>query len=441
MSADAIKPRHYAKIPGLIRRDKGDLPADRFAAQLRRRMAAFEFIEAAKPPPVRPANPFLIGTADGPISRILLTIPRYAVDDPTMSAAYQALIGSLPSNTALVILVQQSAKASVESWLTNAGRSAKSIVDTFEDTLNISIWAEDGYVVAQDKASGVTYFVEPYSFPRYGDGLVADFVTNFTDLRSTQAPLYFQGGNTLIGDDFFLIGADYPANSLQYVNQGVLQPPDPTKPKAFIEQMYRDYLDHSRRLIYVGSGLPVPAQNTREITVDGEVWRETICAGNHPGTAQPLFHIDMFITLIGRANQKYKLLVGDPATAFKLLDRVAPEHAMVRIFDDIAESLSAHGFDVLRNPLPLVYIDDPAHKQRMWYFATSNNALVQNSPTKEVWLPTYGYGEWSELSKTDAANKKLWEDLGFRVHQLPDFHPFAENLGAVHCIKKYLSRG
>lgn len=116
MLPDPIKPRHYAKIPSLIRRDKGDIPVERFADQLRKRMAAFEFVEAAKPPPVRPSNPSLIGTADGPISRILLTIPQYAVDDPTMSAAYQALIGSLPSNTAFVVLVQQSAKTSVKSW-------------------------------------------------------------------------------------------------------------------------------------------------------------------------------------------------------------------------------------------------------------------------------------------------------------------------------------
>jgi hypothetical protein len=86
-------------------------------------------------------------------------------------------------------------------------------------------------------------------------------------------------------------------------------------------------------------------------------------------------------------------------------------------------------------------MDDPSAKERMWYFATSNNALVQNAPTNDVWLPTYGYGNWKELTKTDAANKKVWEDLGFTVHQLSDFHPFAENLGAVHCIKKYLGRG
>ena len=86
-------------------------------------------------------------------------------------------------------------------------------------------------------------------------------------------------------------------------------------------------------------------------------------------------------------------------------------------------------------------MDDVTSQERMWYFATSNNALVQNAFSKEVWLPTYGYGNWTELKKTDDANKQIWEGLGFTVHQLSDFHPFAENLGAVHCIKKYLARG
>jgi hypothetical protein len=94
----------------------------------------------------------------------------------------------------------------------------------------------------------------------------------------------------------------------------------------------------------------------------------------------------------------------------------------------------------MRNPLPLVYMDDPAARERVWYFATANNALVQNGTTKDVWLPTYGYGNWAALEKTDAANEAVWNGLGFTVHKLTDFHPFAENLGAVHCIKKYLAR-
>jgi hypothetical protein len=86
-------------------------------------------------------------------------------------------------------------------------------------------------------------------------------------------------------------------------------------------------------------------------------------------------------------------------------------------------------------------MDDEARRERSWYFATSNNALVQNAPARHVWLPTYGHGSWPELQATDQANAQIWTTLGFEVHELGDFHPFAENLGAVHCIKKYLERG
>ena len=41
----------------------------------------------------------------------------------------------------------------------------------------------------------------------------AHLVSEATELQATQSPLYFQGGNILIGDDFVLIGADYPANT------------------------------------------------------------------------------------------------------------------------------------------------------------------------------------------------------------------------------------
>jgi hypothetical protein len=381
-------------------------------------------------------------TADGAIKRLLFTIPAYAAADPIMSAAYKRLLATLPADTRLVILVQESAEPTVRQWLADAHRQTAAEVSTFDDTINISIWAEDGYVVARDAPTGATYFVEPYAFPRYADTLIADFVTNFTDLRSTQAPLYFQGGNVLIGDDFLLIGADYPANPLEYVRRGVLRPPPGVTPQDFVKSLYSDYLDRHRRLHCVGSRVAVPQQQTHRITVNGQPWNETICAGNQAGTVQPLFHIDMFITLIGRqAGGRYRVLVGDPAQAFAILGTRAPAHAMQRVFDDIAGQLDQLGFEVMRNPLPLIYVDDDIRRERLWYFATANNALVQNDPTKQVWLPTYGRGSWPELNATDQANTEIWTDLGFEVHPLGDFHAFAENLGAVHCIKKYLERG
>jgi hypothetical protein len=102
----------------------------------------------------------------------------------------------------------------------------------------------------------------------------------------------------------------------------------------------------------------------------------------------------------------------------------------------------AQGFDVIRNPLPLTYVDDPEAKLRTWYMATANNCLVQiTDQSSDVWLPTYGHANWADLAAVDAANRRIWQELGFTVHELGDYHPFAQNLGAVHCIKKYIARG
>jgi hypothetical protein len=59
-----------------------------------------------------------------------------------------------------------------------------------------------------------------------------------------------------------------------------------------------------------------------------------------------------------------------------ILGRPPLPQALSEIFDDVARELETHGFEVIRNPLPLTYVDDPEARQRFWYFATSNNCLV-----------------------------------------------------------------
>jgi hypothetical protein len=434
-----IKERHYRQIAQLVRRDQGDNDTHMLEGDPATMLNALQSIVESRT--LGPPHPELVPTADGAIERILLTVPNYAVDDAAVAQAYRSLLSALPPSLRLVVLTQKSCEASVRTWLANSHLSARAEVNALDDMVNISIWAEDAYVVAKDSDNQTTYFVEPFSFPRYADSLVAEHVSDFTDLKHSRVPLYFQGGNVLIGDDFFLIGADYPAISLRYVGPHKVLKPLGVPPKDLIKSLYRQYLDHDRNVIYVGSQRKVPTEQKRETTINHDRWREVICAGNSKGTVQPLFHIDMFITLVGPSKRGYKLLVGDPFAASKLLGGDLPTHAMPQVFDDIATQLTALGFDVERNPLPLIYMDDLQHKERMWYFASANNALVQNSPVKKVWLPTYGYGAWKELAKTDEANAQIWRELGFDVNLLGDFHPFAESLGAVHCIKKYLARG
>ena len=426
MPSPPLRPRSYATTPGLVRRTAADYsPAERRARGARSYLTSSVL-------DLRPVDPRLVSSAEGRITRMLLTVPRYAAESTPISAVYASLLAALGDDVDLTILTHESVADEVRGWRQAGG----DVVLDVEDHLMFSVWAEDGYVMVTDR-NEATWFVEPYAFPRYGDGLVAELVANGTGLHKAQAPLYFQGGNVLIGDDFVLLGADYPAESLEYVGD-VLTPGPGESPADLVKRLYTEYLDTGRRLLYVGSRVPVPAETTRTVEIDGEEWTEVVHTGNAPETAQPVFHIDMFITLAGRGRDgRYRVLVGDPSLAADLLgERVAP-HAMRQVFDSVAGVLRRLGFDVVRNPLPLVYVDDPAERLRVWYFATANNALVEPG---RVILPTYGHGAWEALEVVDRANADLWRSLGYEVATLADCHPLAEALGSVHCIKKYLGR-
>ncbi len=431
--------RHYDKVDELVVRTASDVSPE----FMRARGDVEPMIERLKA--ARPVRPRLVGSADGAIEQLLLTIPAYAVRSVSLAEVYQDLLAQLSPEADIVALTHESVRDDVAAWLARTGRPDSATIVAAPDHLQFSVWAEDGYVaVTDDDVDGAaTCLLEPFTFPRYGDSLIADFVSHATDMSNSQAPLYFQGGNVLIGDDFFLIGVDYPAESLAYVRQGVVAPNTGETAEQLVRRLYGEYLDAAREIVYVGSTVPVPEQQSQTFHLDGEEWTELLYLGNKPGTAQPLFHIDMFISMAGRGNDgRYRLFVGDPRKAADVLGGPVYPHAMAEVFDNVARTLEAGGFEVHRNPLPLVYVDDVEARTRVWYFATSNNVLVETRPDRgpTVYLPTYGHGAWSALAATDEANRTLWEELGFATVALGDFHPFAENLGAAHCITKYLGR-
>ncbi len=430
-----LKQAHYKFSPEMRPRYRRDPFAgpEAFVA----RAGAFDLFDHLGPQLV---DPHLVSSVFGSIERLLFTAPSYVFDYPAYSQPYQDLLGKLPGNTDFFFLVHERARQSLETMIAAVGAQARSTIVEAPDFMRFTVWAEDAYAVTQEGGAGTSFLVEPASFARAQDALIADIMAAATDLDLDHASLYYQGGNILIGDDFWLLGTDYPNRSLAL---GLVVPePGETKLEA-VQRAYGGRLDSQKQLFLVGSTIPVPSQAEQQFTMNGQTWVEELYAGNSPGTVQPMFHIDMFVTLAGRSSNGTPIaLVGDPRLASDILQEPLLPQAMAPVYDDIAAKLVAQGFEVVRNPLPLVYQDDPSRRRRYWYFATSNNALVQVvGASKQVWLPTYGYGDWSDLQATDNANRDVWEGLGFTVEMLGDFHPFAFNLGAVHCIKKYLLRG
>ncbi|EDX82695.1 hypothetical protein S7335_997 [Synechococcus sp. PCC 7335] len=402
-------------------------------------------------------NPSLVSSLHGSLERLLFTIPDWVFfpkNDPynpeniyapseslvikKYADVFRAILRTIPSKTVRTILTHEVAENTLKKWLNEFGLVDNFEIITVSRDIRFTVWAEDAYCICNDLNDKEKYFVEPASFRRADDAYIADKVSVKTDIESTQVKLYFQGGNILIGDDFWMIGADYPSNS---IDLGFIQQKEGESEREAVKRVYGEKLDKDRRLIVLGSRVPVPSTQTRPILIGEEMWTEVLFFGNGEGTVQPLFHIDMFISLAGRnENGKYRVLVADPKSAYELLDKPLPEGAMQPVFDDISRQLKQLGFEVIRNPMPMAYDDDDANKTRYWYFATSNNVLLQDSP-KIVWIPTYAHGFWADFSVTDEKNKEIWESLGYEVRQLPDFHPFAANLGAAHCITKYLQRG
>jgi len=429
--------RASASIPRRDRQPSGDAMRAGFTALQ---------VSPAELAPASPVEPHILSSAHGALTGVLLCYPNYLDGDFAMSATYAELLRTLPPGCAVTFLVHPAVAGDLAAMIERENPAIPPTVIESPDYLAFSVWAEDGYVTVLDTGRDPveTFLVEPFSFPRYGDSMIADLVAEATPVQATQSPLYFQGGNVLVGDDFVLVGADYLVKTLEAWKES-----DPVllggaKPVTKATKLFTTTFDADRTLHFVGLAKPIPdaVVAPRHFSQDGEEWTEDVGAG--AGSLQPIFHIDMFLSVAGRDPEtgRYRVLVGSPSAAADILGEALPDHALAPSFDEIATRLGRLGFDVIRTPLPYVFVDFPDERLRQWYFATSNNCLVEiTASTKRVWLPTYGHGPWEALRATDQANLEIWQGLGFDVVQLGDYHPFAQNLGAVHCIKKYLSRG
>jgi len=424
-------------------------------------------------------KPKLISSYDGSIDRLLFAFPNYVVSDPALIAAYQSLIEELRVGTQFIVIHHESAKTEVESWFNTAGHPPSNItLVSFRDYVSFTDWAEDAYVSLVDAVDDSLYLMEPWSFPRAGDGLIAESVQDFSDITATQAPLIFQGGNCLIGSDFWLLGKDYFADSVALTqdNRPPVVIPAGATPEEFVNRLFTDYVDGTRKLIVLGTNKAIPIRAFYGTEDQGKYYIDI--AGDGAGTFQPIFHIDMLISLLGiNASGDFEVLLGSPDLADQILGTTSP-YSLQNVYDEFETQLTAAGLKVYRNPLvhrPTLgntftvgqlrsIASQPGNEAlldavnelasagasdastatvRNWHHITWNNCLVENSTTegKNVYLPTFGHGENKDLEVIDKKMKDIWEALGFTVHLLGDFNKFAERQGVVHCIKKYLKRG
>src|SRR3954463_5802064 len=182
--------------------------------------ARYEALRAAAPPTPGLTDPRLHSTWQGRIEQLLFAFPAWAVEDPETVTAYRSVIDALRPGTAFVVVHSASVRDTVEEWFRSAGHTDAVVYVPLPDYVSFTDWAEDAYVALADAIDDTRYLMEPWEFQRAGDALIADAVEEYTEIRASQAPLIFQGGNCLIGDDFWLLGADYFADSIALLQRG-----------------------------------------------------------------------------------------------------------------------------------------------------------------------------------------------------------------------------
>ena len=387
----------------------------------------------------------VVSSVHGPLGHLLLWFPREAAVRRGYLQVYADLLAQLPMTTHLTVLVHPGAADTLTALVQRAGRQASTTVVLSEEELRFSVWAQDPCLALQADGGGMRVLLSS-GFDRQQDLDAMTVTAEAIGAEVVLSPLAFHGGDVLAGDRFVLVGRHSIDATVATLDDdpGVAVGADR---HALALQRFADLLATEGDLHVVGT-TPVPSEHrTRRIRVRGHDVVEILPGGGH--SPHPLIHLDMFLTLAGRGpDGRYRVLVGSTVLADELLDRTVVDEVLGQQLDDIAAQLAADGFEVIRNPLPLTYgdgrreIDGQQRDVRLWYLATSNNCLVQidDAAGHQVWLPTYGHGAWQELAVTDAANQRIWQQLGFVVHQLASFHTFTQRFGALHCIAKELER-
>ena len=377
------------------------------------------------------AAPALVDSAAGAVEAVLLHAPAY--EAAHFGAIYQGLLDALPPAARGVILAEAAALPDLEGVVAGLARPDRFAIVSAPEDARLTPWARDAAIAAR-APDGEIVLLHADRLDRRDDLKAPALAAAALGARLEPAEAALEGGDVLIDGDTVLVGAD----TLHRLGGG----DDAAGRRRFQDAIARvDGQD--RRLVVIKSPFPVAAETERAITLQGEPWRETTGLFTAKDARQPIFHIDMFVTATGRrVGGRPVVLVGCPRLAAALLERVPHPAAGTEHFDAIAARLADAGRHVIRNPLPYIPMDDVAERRRVWFYAPTNNVLLQVDARAGdiVWLAAYGHDHWPELAAVDDAMLAIWRDLDFEPRVTPSGLLLAENLGGLHCFANVVRR-
>ena len=372
----------------------------------------------------------IVSEHEGLIDTLLITVPRDIEKpiDELDQRHYHALFSGLGNHVNYIVLCDPRQNDAIFKTAESAGLSRSNIRIISSPRFNYSIWAQDAYVALND-SSGTQILCEGISFPRGEDMTIADDVAAQSDISVLQSYLYFQGGNVLCTGNRTYVGMDYVMRNVLRYGIGTLDESIAQFAKLFGTDV-----------------VPLGGANSGK----REWYKKDILSGYG---AQPIFHIDMYVTPTGVQGTSGKEIVflGRPRKAKQITGKYSDVSELNNatydgFFQETATQLEKH-CEVRELPLWITHGNLGYPIAKRYYNLTWNNSILQSSgSTKRVLLPCYspdalGYNVDKKLREDlEAAVKSEWESIGYTVDWMDGIEDLAFGSGAVHCITKTLKR-
>ena len=285
----------------------------------------------------------------------MLTVPssifaRYSPDASARQMGLGDLIRKLPPLPRLLLACHDRCAKEVRNWLPRS--APPTTIVPIDDDVDFSLWSQDISLSVRDRSSGDLLLLGSAHPIRPADEMAIAQIAAAVGIVFRRASFRFEAGNILAGDSFVLLGED-----IRRIVETRVQGSSPSL-VSDADSIALAEVAGERTVVFVGTSRPISARSVRLMKADANWWVEEIFAGT--GWRQPIFHLDMFVSLAGRGpDGRFRILVGDSRMASEMIS--GPDVSLAPYFladelDEVADQLRRHAeFNVSRNPLPLIY--------------------------------------------------------------------------------------
>ena len=227
------------------------------------------------------SEPSFESSSHGRIEQIFLTIPSWVlryqrqVEIRGTAAVYRDVFKTLDTNVRFLVVTHEEGESHLAEWSKELGVQDRTDVILLPNQTKLSVWAEDTFTICTDR-SGHRWILQPVSEEHPSETVIAESIAESTGWGHVPTDHRFQGGNILVGDDFWFLGADSAEGSTLGSRGGR----DAAAPGSGVcDGAVHRVMDESRERHLIFSRLPVPGfedgLQVREIAVNGRPWLET----------------------------------------------------------------------------------------------------------------------------------------------------------------------